>query len=47
MRAWGFEKSMEEGRRSELVRCWEEMRERAKKGRVSSEWERERRGFRG
>jgi len=32
-RAWGFEERMAEGRGSELARkCWEEIRERAKKG---------------
>jgi len=45
-RAAGFERRLEEGRGSGLARmCWEEMRERNRKGRESSGWERERRRF--
>jgi len=34
-RAWGFEERLAEGRGSELARrCWEEMRERIKRGEV-------------
>ncbi|EZA50916.1 hypothetical protein X777_10743, partial [Ooceraea biroi] len=45
-RAWSFEKRISEGRGSEIARrCWEEMRERSKQGRVGSDWERERANF--
>jgi len=45
-RAWGFEKRLEEGKGSELTRlCWEEMRERCRKGKVGSDWEEERGKF--
>lgn len=45
-RAWEYEKRLEEGRGGELAqRCWEEMKERSKKGKVGSEWEEERRSY--
>jgi len=45
-RAWGFEERLAEGRGSELARrCWEEMRERGKRGGSLSKWERERQEF--
>lgn len=45
-RAWGFEKRLSEGKGSEMARkCWEEMKERFRKGKVKSSWERERRSF--
>lgn len=45
-RAWGFEKRLEEGRGNELTRsCWRELRERAREGKVGSEWDEERRRF--
>jgi len=45
-RAWKFEKRLEEGRGSKIVReCREEMRSRGKKGRVMVGWEEERRNF--
>lgn len=42
-RAWEYEKRLEEGRGGELVRCWEEMKERSKEGKIASECEEERR----
>ena len=46
LRAWGYERKLEEGRGGELARlCWSEMRERAKEGRVIGEWEEERKLF--
>lgn len=43
-RAWGYEKRLEEGRGSELARrCWEEMKERFKRGKVLTDWEEDRR----
>jgi len=45
-RAAGFERRLEEGRGSGLARlCWEEMRERNRKGEKISGWEKERREF--
>src|SRR5436190_2741828 len=42
-RAWGFEKRLEGERGSEIARkCWEEIKERARKGKGDSKWERER-----
>lgn len=46
MRAWSYEKKLGEGGGAELARlCWEEMRERAKDGKVLGKWEEERRSF--
>lgn len=46
MRAWGYEGKLGEGKGGELTRlCWEEVRERAREGKVIGEWEKERRGF--
>lgn len=46
MRAWGCERKLGKGKGGELARlCWEEMRERAREGKVIGEWEKERRGF--
>jgi len=45
-RAWGYEKELEQGRGNELARkCWEEIKERGREGRKSSEWGRERERF--
>lgn len=45
-RVWEFEKRLEEGRGGELVRkCWKEMKERRKEGKVRSDWAEERRRF--
>jgi len=45
-RAWGFEERLAEGRGSELARrCWEELKERARRGGEMSEWEKERKAF--
>jgi len=42
MRAWSYEKKLGEGGGGELARlCWEEMRDRAKEGRVRGKWEEE------
>jgi len=44
--AWGFEKRLAEGKGSELVRrCWENIRERAKRGERLSTWMKERQEF--
>lgn len=41
--AWGYEKRLEEGRESEVAKiCWEELREKGRKGKVTSSWEEER-----
>ena len=46
MRAWGFEKKLEEGEGGELARlCWEEMKGRFKRGKVLEGWEKEREQF--
>lgn len=46
LRAWGYEKKLEEGGGEELARkCWEEIKRSAKEGRVRSRWEDERRSF--
>jgi len=46
-RAWEFEKRLEQGMGNELARrCWEEIKERGRKERKSSDWEREK-GFLG
>ena len=46
MRAWGFEKKLEEGEGGELSRlCWEEMKGRFKRGKVLEGWEKEREQF--
>lgn len=48
MRAWKYERKLEEGRGGELARaCWKEMRSRAREGKVMGEWEEERRKFMG
>lgn len=45
-RAWGFKKRLEEGKGGELARrCWEEIKERRRKGKTNSDWEKEREGF--
>lgn len=45
-RTWGYEKRMEEGKGSRLVRmCWEEIKERGRKGKEISNWEKERKTF--
>lgn len=45
-RSWGYEKSLQKGRASELARrCWEEMGERCKEGKTSSSLEEERKSF--
>jgi len=45
-RAWEFEERLAEERGSELARrCWEEVRERIKKGGKLSVWEKERKEF--
>ncbi|RLU19665.1 hypothetical protein DMN91_008222 [Ooceraea biroi] len=42
-RAWGFEKRLKEGRGGVLTRrCWEEVKERAKRRKVEEGWEEER-----
>lgn len=39
-RAWGYERRLGEGKGAELARrCWEEMREKAKEGKVEGRWE--------
>ncbi|XP_077255453.1 uncharacterized protein LOC143893678 [Temnothorax americanus] len=46
MRAWRFEKKLEEGGGSELARsAWEELKEREREGKAGSDWERERGKF--
>lgn len=46
MRAWRYEKKLEEGRGRELARrCWKEMKERSKGGKAGSEWKEERKKF--
>ncbi|XP_070525967.1 nucleolar protein 58-like [Cardiocondyla obscurior] len=46
MRAWKYEKRLEEGRWGVLARgCWEEMKERAREGKTSGKWEKEREEF--
>ncbi|XP_077280504.1 uncharacterized protein LOC143907534 [Temnothorax americanus] len=43
MRAWGYEKKLEEGKGGELAReCWEEVKRRAKRGVSRGGWEEER-----
>jgi len=45
-RAWGFERRLEEGRGGAISRkCWEERKERVRRGKVLSEWEKERERF--
>jgi len=45
-RAWGFERRLKLGKGSVIARkCWEEMRERSKRGKGGSGWEGERREF--
>jgi len=45
-RTWGFEERLAEGRGSELARrCWEELKERARRGEEMLEWEKERKAF--
>lgn len=46
MRAWNFEKKLEEGKGGELARkCWEEMKGRIRRGKEGIGWEEERRRF--
>lgn len=46
LRAWGFEKKLEEGECGELARlCWGEMKERPRRGKVLGGWEDERKQF--
>ncbi|EFN75876.1 hypothetical protein EAI_03061 [Harpegnathos saltator] len=46
MRAWGYEKRLEEGKGGEIARrCWMEMRNRARRGKEVGKWEEERRRF--
>ena len=43
MRAWGYERKLEEGKGGELAReCWEEMKRRMRRGKVLEGWEEER-----
>ncbi|XP_011883922.1 PREDICTED: golgin subfamily A member 6-like protein 22, partial [Vollenhovia emeryi] len=45
-RARGFEERLKEGKGSDLARkCWEERKERERKGKGESKWEKERREF--
>lgn len=45
-RAMAFEQKLNEGKGSELARrCWEEMKERYRKGKTKSRWEEERKDF--
>lgn len=45
-RAWGFERRIEQGRGRKLAKkCWEEVRERGKKGKEMGGWKGERRKF--
>lgn len=45
-RACGYEKRLEKKRGSEVARkCWEELRERGGKGKMTLSWEEERRRF--
>ena len=44
MRAWNYERKLEEGQGGELVReCWEEIKGRARRGKVLGGWGEERR----
>lgn len=46
MKAWGFEKRLKEERGSELARkCWREMKEKGRRGKMGSRWEEEGRKF--
>ncbi|EZA48221.1 hypothetical protein X777_14227 [Ooceraea biroi] len=46
MRAWKYEKKLEEGEGGDLAReCWKEMKKRAKEGRILKGWETERKEF--
>ncbi|XP_070513035.1 golgin subfamily A member 6-like protein 22 [Cardiocondyla obscurior] len=46
MRAWKYEKRLEEGKGGELAKwCWEEMKERVKEGRSKEKWDKEREEF--
>ncbi|XP_070529779.1 calponin homology domain-containing protein DDB_G0272472-like [Cardiocondyla obscurior] len=46
MRAWKYEKRLEEGKGGVLAKwCWEEMKERAREGRSKGKWEKEREEF--
>ena len=46
MRAWGYDRKLEEGKGGELARdCWEEMKRRMRRGRVLQGWEEEREQF--
>lgn len=41
----GFEERLDEGRGNDLVRCWEDMKERGRKGKSLSKWEEKRKGY--
>lgn len=41
-RAWRFERRLKESRRSEIVRCWKEMKISSRKGEELSKWKMER-----
>lgn len=44
--AWRLERKLEEGKGGEVVRkCWEELKERWRKGKILGNWEHERREF--
>ena len=46
MRAWTYERKLEEGQGGELAReFWEEVKGRARRGKVLGGWEEERKGF--
>lgn len=46
LRAWGYEKRLEEGKGGELARiCWEEMRKRVRKDKALGGWEEKRKEF--
>lgn len=45
-KTWGFEKRLEEGKRSDLVRlCWEKIKGRFKKGKTGSKWKKKKNLF--
>lgn len=45
-RAWKFEKRLEEGKGAQIAKkCWREMKERWKRGRIIGGWEQERKEF--
>ena len=46
MRAWAYERKLEEGQGGEMARmCWEKIKGRARRGGVLGGWEQERKGF--